>query len=460
MKLFFLFSLFTCLLLSGCATGSKSKGFIPRPYKEAKLPNGLNVLMVHDDSLPSVTFAMMFKTGGSSDPKGKAGLTSLTAHSIPEGTRSKSSIQYSEALGQFGTSLNVSVAQDYIYISVNSLSLNQHKVFDLFAEALLEPAFRGKDVLRKKKRMLSEAKKVSDRPDSFASLMFRDYLYQNHPYGVSVNGTVNSIKNIKQKDVIRHFIKYFRPNNASIAVVGRYTPDTLNRIEQKFGAWKKKIIKKPAKHDVSNVSGIQVRLVDKSDLVQSQIRFGHIGIRRNNPDFLKIKLANKILGSGFTSRLFDRIRQDLGLTYGINSYFDPMKETGAFHINTFTKNETLGKIVRETLKVLSEFQKKGVTSREVAAARAQLIGQFPEIVETAENWANNILILKFYGVGVDYLMNYERNLRQISVSDINKVIRKYFDAENMKILVFSNAKEVEKQLDGIGSIEVKSYKDY
>ncbi len=453
-----------CLFLISCSTGKlQLSEFKLRPYSEAKLSNGLKVLFIPDKSLPSVTFAMMFKVGRIADPIGKEGLTSLTAHSIGEGTRNKSLIQYDEALSQFGSSLNVSVTQDYTYLSVNSLSSNQNDVLDLFVEALLQPAFRTKDVSRRKKKMISEFKKRVDKPSLFASLLFKDYIYDGHPYGMPIGGTLKSLKAVRKKDVIKHFIKYFRPNNAVLAVTGRYTSDIFSLLENKLGKWKSgDTVSKILANDLKVFNGTHIRIVNKSDLVQAQIRLGHLGIARKNPDYLKLKLANTILGSGFSSRLVDHLRQDLGLTYSISSLFHSLKEMGTFQIYTFTKNETVGAVVYEILKVLKAFQKEGVTSKEVVAARAQLIGEFPEIVETAENLANNIMILNFYGVRSDYLLNYQRNLEEISVSDINTVIQKYFNPKNMKILIYSSdGKVVQRQLKNIDAhLEIKSYKDY
>ncbi len=446
-----------------CSTGKPQfSDFKLRSYTETELSNGLKVLLVPDKSLPSITFAIMFKAGRTADPIGKEGLTSLTAHSIGEGTRNKSVVQYANALSQFGSSLNVSVTQDYTYLSVNSLSTNQNKVLDLFVEALLEPAFRTKDVMRRKKKMISEIKKEVDNPSLFASQIFKNYIYDKHPYGVPVNGTLKSLKDIKKKDVIKHFIKHFIPNNAVLAVVGRYTSDISSLLERKLGKWKRGgDIPKVSINHLKSFNGTHIRVVNKSDLVQAQIRLGHIGVPRRNPDYLKLKLANTILGDGFSSRLVDHLRENLGFTYSISSLFNSLKETGTFQVYTFTKNETIGQMVQETLKVLKIFREKGVTAKEVSAARAQLIGEFPEIVETAENLAINLMVLNFYGVSSEYLLNYQRNLVEMSVSDINDVIQKYFNPENLKILIYSSDANNNVQLNNMDvQIEIKSYKDY
>lgn len=453
---------FLCLLLVSCSSGKiQLSDFKLRSYTEIELSNGLKVLFVPDKSLPSVTFAIMFKAGRTADPIDKEGLASLTAHSISEGTRNKSVVQYADALSQFGSSLNVSVTQDYTYLSVNSLSTNQNEVLDLFVEALLEPAFRTKDVMRRKKKMISEIKKEVDNPSLFASLVFKDYIYDKHPYGVPVNGTLKSLKDIKKKDVIKHFIKYFKPNNAVLAVVGRYTSDISSLLEKKLGKWKSgKNIPKVSVNHLKAFNGIHIRVVNKPELVQAQIRLGHRGVPRRNPDYLKLKLANTILGDGFSSRLVDHLRQNLGFTYSVSSLFNSLKETGTFQVYTFTKNETVGKMIQETLKVLKTFREKGVTIKEVSAARSQLIGEFPEIVETAENLAINLMALNFYGVGSEYLLNYQRNLAEMSVRDINDVIQKYFTPENLKILIYSSDVNNIQLIHMGAQVEIKSYKDY
>ena len=172
-----------------------------------------------------------------------------------------------------------------------------------------------------------------------------------------------------------------------------------------------------------------------------------------------LRLANTILGGAFASRLNSRIRRDLGLTYNIGSHFDALQDTGPFEISTFTKNQTVGQTVSETLKILSDFKANGVTSDEVDSTKGYLKGIFPSAIETPEKLAFNLMILRFYELPDTYLTNYLRNIDRISASDVNRAIKKHIDDKNLKVLVYTSAETVLPQLEPIGKVEVKKAQD-
>ena len=136
------------------------------------------------------------------------------------------------------------------------------------------------------------------------------------------------------------------------------------------------------------------------------------------------------------------MRDDLGLTYSIYSSFEARKERGSFDISTFTKNETAGKTVDETLGVLSSYLETGADEKEISASRNQLIGQFPRAIETADRLAYNLLALDFYGISMDYLTDYNKNVAAISAKDAHAAIKKALSAQNVKVLVYGDDKIV------------------
>jgi zinc protease len=188
-------------------------------------------------------------------------------------------------------------------------------------------------------------------------------------------------------------------------------------------------------------------------LQQAQIRFAEPGIARNNQDFLTLRLANLILGGAFASRLNQKVRDDLGLTYSISSRFEALKNTGGFEISTFTRNDKVGETIKSSLAVLKDFIEGGVTDKELDAAKALLVGQFPAAIETVDRLAFNLLILRLNGIDDSYLKDFFTNVNGISRSDVNAAIKKYFSSDKMKILVYADGTKVADQLKTIGAVE-------
>ena len=420
-------------------------------FGEKKLANGMQILFVPDQSLPYLSFTLLVRTGAIHDPEGLSGLSSMVSEMIDKGTTKRTAPQIAADLGQIGADFDASTSSEYTLVTTSALSTKADALLANLYEIVTEPTFSEAEVERLRKQTLASIQRLEDNPGAFSGVAFRNYLFGAHPYAHSVPGRIKTVGNIKKKNIIQHYLRYYRPNNSILAVVGKFTPELAAKIEKDFGAWQMRAVP-PTKFDPAPaIKGRQVMLVDKPGLVQAQVRFGHLGIARKSEDFVAVRLANTILGGAFASRLNNRVRRDLGLTYSIQSSFDARQEPGPFEIETFTKNESVGQTINETMQVLSEFRNKGPTSAEVDAARGYLKGLFAQAIETPEKLAMNLLLLRFYGVSDSYLTHYLSELDGLSTSDVTRVVKKYFDDQNIKVLVYSSASAVQGQLKALQS---------
>ncbi len=435
-------------------------GFTLRPYKEVTLSNGLKVLLVDDKALPYTTYSMMVKVGASHDPQNMPGLSYFVAEMINKGTQKLNATQIADKFGAIGASYDADTDYDFTQFNASGLSTYSDELLDIFANILTGAAFDKDEIKRLKRQVLDAIKKSTEEPGAFTSLAYQDFLYSAHPYSHAVIGRRQGISTVEQKNVVKHYRQYYRPNNAILAVVGNYSSDIVDKLEKHFGGWKEKEVPALTFPALTQIQGLQIRVVDKVDLVQSEIRIGHYGIRRDNPDFQKLRLANTILGGGFASRLMQEVRVRSGLTYGISSGFDARKDSGPFTISTFTRNDKVGETIKKTLQELERFRSQGATEQEVKDAKAFMVGNFPRAIETAEKLASNLMILRLYNIDDDYLEDFIDNVQKISTNEVNQVIKNYLRPESLKILVYANSRSVKDQLGPVGPVEVKSFKDY
>lgn len=439
--------------LPAIARAEGKTGYKLPPFEERKLANGLTVLLVPDQKLPYISLSLLIRAGSIQDPEGLTGLSSMVAELIDKGTKKRSAPQIAAELGQLGAELDATSSIEHTLISASSLSMQADALLKNVLEIVTEPTFSEKEIDRIRKQMLTMIDRRVDSPDAYTQLAFNAFLFGRHPYARPASGNQKSVMAIKKKHIIQHYLRHYRPNNAILAVVGKYTPELIEKVEKGFGAWQAREVPKSQFPEVEPIKGVQIELVDKPGLVQSQIRLGHLGIKRQNEDFVALRLANTILGGAFSSRLNDRLRKQLGLTYSTSSMFDARLDRGPFEIATFTKNNSAGQAVSEALKVLSEFREGGVKPIEVEMAKGYLKGVFPTAIETAEKLAFNLMLLRFHGISDGYLTSYLNEVDRLSVGDVNRVIKKYFDDKNLKVVVFSTASEVAPQLQPIA----KSY---
>lgn len=449
----------------GCASGSgtasnagasysKPSSSVLRLHRETVLPNGLRILFVPDQSLPSLSMGLMVKSGASEDPEGMAGLTNLVASLLDQGTRKRNALQIGDDLGRIGASFRASVDHDYSYMSISGLSTASDELFSNFFEITTMPSFADAELARVKKQIVGGIERAFDNPRYIADLAATRALFGKHPYGRSVAGTSKEVASLSKKNVIQHYLRYFRPNNSVLVVVGQFDGDFEKKVETEFGTWAKREVEQEALPVHKGPEGIRIVVVDKPGLTQAQIRFVTMGIRRSSEDFLPLRVGNTVFGGAFASRLNDRIRKELGLTYSISSGFDARLSEGPFEIETFTKVDSIEKVVVETLAMYKKLLSDGITSDEIKRVRGYLAGVFPQAIETSDKLAYNMLLLRLYGIPDSYLTNYVRDLGGVSVSDVNAALRKALNPKNLTVVIHAPAASAESLKGKFDSYEV------
>ncbi len=416
--------------------------FQMRPYKQVVLDNGLKLYFIRDTSLPRLSFTLLVRTGTLQEPKALAGLNALTANLLEQGTQTRSAIALADELGGLGTALDVEATADFTTIYADALTTGADGLLNVFADITMNPAFKDAEIGRLKSQMIAALKKRVDDPSRYADSRMDAFLYGEHPYSRDVLGEVATLNKIRKQDIIRHYLSFYKPNNSSLAVVGNFTDEYERSVESAFARWTKRKTPEVTWAAPPATESVQVKLIVKKGLQQTQIRVSSLGVARRDERFLPLRMSNETLGGGFASRLNQKVRDDLGLTYSIYSSFDARKDRGSFDISTFTKNESAGKTLEETLNVLQEYVKSGATGPETSAARNQLIGQFPRVIETADRLAFNLMVLEWMGVPADYLSNFIKNVGRIKSQEAHEALLGIVDPTKIKILVYGDEKIV------------------
>lgn len=427
-----------------------------RPYRETTLPNGLQILFLEDSTLPSLSMSLLVKTGSAQDPEGQSGLANLVTELLDQGTKKRDAMGIADDLARLGAQFDAGVNYDYSTLSLTGLSFSANELLVQFYDIASGPTFPNEEIERLKKQVVARLERGLDNPSYVADLAALRAVYPEHPYGRTLLGTKNEILKLSKKNVIQHYLRYYRPNNSILSVVGKFDEAYARKVEATFANWARRDVPASQNSVPVETAGIRLRIVDKPGLTQAQIRFGSLGIERKDDAFLALRVANTVLGGAFTSRLNDKVRKELGLTYGISSSFDPRAQRGPFEIETFTKVESIKQVVDETLAIYRSFIDKGVTAEEVDRAKGYLRGIFPQAIQTSERLALNLMLLRLYGLQDRYLTHYIYDLDRISVSEINRAIRKNMKPDQLAIVVHAPQEAVEVIKPQVNSVEVIS----
>jgi len=422
------------------------------PYTTKTLSNGAKLYAMEYHELPLVDMAVIVGAGSASDPNGKEGLADLVADLLRKGTPTRSARDIADAVDFVGGSMSASADQDGTHMSAEFLTKDLEMGLDLVTDVLMHPAFTQEEVERQKAETIGELKAARENPGLLASRRFVEQLYRGHPYGHPSSGWESSVEAVTREDVQRFYRDSYTPDNVIFIAVGDFNKEEmLGKLEKRLGGWSGKAAAKKPVPDPAKVKGRAIYLVDKADSTQSQIRFGGLGIRRDDPDYAVLAVANTILGGGFTSRLVEEIRVNRGLSYGVSSRFFALKQRGPFLINTFTKNATTLETVKLALDVHRKFVKEGPTAEEVDKARKYLKGSFAIGHQSPDALADVLGEIAFYGLPRDYYDTWLDRIAAVTVEDVKRVAAK-FPLDDSILLVLGQASAIRKELETLGPV--------
>jgi len=458
------------LITTLLAVALLGSNLLAQSYDEIKLPpihkqtlaNGLELVVVEHSEVPVVAFMLVVKTGDMQDPSGKAGLANFVVDLLRQGTKTRTATQISDQIDFIGGSLGGGADYDYLSVSCQVLKKYFDQGLDLLSEVVLNPAFSDQEIERLRSRRIGEIKESMDDPETMADLKFREFLFGNNPLAFPLDGTEKSVASFTRDDIVGFHRNYFIPNNTILAVVGDVKfSEVLPKIKQKFGSWKKSNLSTPSYTQPETVKGYQIMLVDKPDLTQAYIQYGHLGLKRSTPDYFSIRIMNYILGGGgFSSRMMQEVRAKRGLTYGISCTFSHQKEGGSYEVSTFTRNDSTVAAIQASLAEIKRIRTEKVSEKELENAKNFYFGYFPFRFETPQQIASMIIDVEIYGLGDDYIKNYRQNVKKVTADDVLRVAQKYLEPDNMKFVVVSNAADVKTRLESLGSVKVVPFTEH
>src|SRR5881296_1213939 len=403
------------------------------------LSNGLKVLLVENPSIPTVSLNASVMAGARYDPESKAGMAIMASRLLDEGTETRSSFEIADAIESVGGAIEADGSFERVVVSAGVLNKDIELGLELLADLLMRPIFPQEYVDKEKERTLAEIVSAQDRPQVVAGWAFNELVYQDHPLHRPSHGYPQTVERIERKDLIEFHKKYFLPNNVILSVVGDFrVSELLPKIENALGSWPARPIVFPTYPEPVRQSGKRTKFV-RMPAQQLNIYLGHLGVKRTNPDYYALQVLDTILGggAGFTARIPQRLRDELGLAYTtfasitMTAGLDP----GRFiaFIGTSPENMKLATegIVNEIARITAE----PVTEQELQDAKDYLTGSFVFAFESSSQIARFLVHAQVYGLGFDYIEKYPQFIRAITVEDISRVARKYLDSENYTLVV-------------------------
>jgi zinc protease len=413
------------LLLLALLPAMSAAAAKPIAHREV-LPNGIVLLVAERPAVPIVFVRAFAHAGAVLDPPDRAGLANLTGALLTRGTAKHTGPQLDSAIEFVGGSLAAAAGRDGMTASLAVLKKDLGLGLDLLAEVVLTPTFPAEEVKRKTAQIQAAIKRSEEDPGTVAGRALAKLVFPNHPYGVPVEGTVESVGRLTRDDVVRFHAANVRPDTTIIAVVGAITLDDARReIEARFGGWKPPSEQSATTPPASPGGPPKTEKIQK-ELTQATIMLGRQAIRQTDPDYFPLTVASYVLGGGSASRLYSRVRDEGGLAYAVFSYVTPARYGASFTVSAQTRTAQVPKVMEIMREELVRMTREPVSERELKLAKEYLIGSFPLRLDTSSKVADFVVAVEAQGLGLDYADRYKERVAKVTAADVQRVAAKYF----------------------------------
>lgn len=451
------------LLWSGCAeqaTDYKSLkypklGDIEVPeVQQVTLANGMRLFLLEDHELPLVNVSVRIRTGSVYEPAEKIGLASITGEVMRTGgTASKTGDEIDEELEAIAAAVETSIGLNSGSASMSVLKGDLDKCLSILADVLMNPAFREDKIQLAK---MQAGSSISRRNDSVGAVAGREFdkliygadsIYARH----TEYATIGSIT---RDDMVNFHRKYFGPNNVMLAVWGDFdTEQMAKKIEKAFETWQSVDLQIPEVPQVKYEFRKTVNVVRKDDINQSNVYMGHIGGLRSDPDYFALIVMNRILGGGFTGRLFKNVRSREGLAYSVyGSYSANYDFPGEFYVGCQTKSEKTVYAIRAMLREVEKMKESEVTDEELALAKDSFLNSFVFNFESKGQIVSRLMTLEYFGYPADFLQKTKTNVEKVTKADVLRVAQKHLHPDKLQILAVGRPDDFDEPLSVLGPV--------
>jgi predicted Zn-dependent peptidase len=414
------------------------------PAAERRLSNGLRLVVVEHHELPLADFALVVPAGSEADPAGREGLATLTAALLDEGTATRTALQVADQASFLGVTLGTGAGWDASQVVLHAPVAQLDSALALMADVVTRPSLPVREFERLRRERLTGLLQLRDQAPAVADRAFaRQVFGAAHPYGRPAGGTEASTRALTRADVQRFYATHWRPNHATLVVVGDVRPDDVAaRLERAFAGWRPAAVPAPVAPAAPPARATAVYLVDKPGAPQSSVRIGLPGVARTTPDYFPLLVLNTVLGGSFTSRLNQNLREVRGYTYGAGSRFQTRRAAGPFVASAEVTGAKTDSALVEFMKELRAIADT-VPAAELERAKQYLVLQLPGDFETTGDIAGQLIPVVTYGLPLDYYNTYAARVAAVTQADVQRVARQYLDPRRLAVVVVGDRRSVE-----------------
>ena len=427
--------MFTRLLSIAILLLAASSAFASPQIQHWQAPSGARVYFVEDHGLPMLDVAVDFPAGSGFDVAGKIGVAGLAYGMLDLGAADLSEDDIARRLADIGAQMGGHFDSDRAGLTMRTLSKAEERdtALDILARCLQQPLFPEPVLAREKARLIAALKEAETQPESIADKAFGKAVFGVHPYGWHTE--VADVEKIQRAELEDFYRSHYSANHVVVALMGDITRAQAEAIAQQLTG------NLPAGGAGARIPPVLISIKPSEQRIphpasQSHILIGTPGIARNDEDYFPLYVGNYILGGGgFVSRLMNEVREKRGMAYSVYSYFIPMQQPGAFQIGLQTKKDQADESLELVRQTLRTFVDKGVTEKELRAAKQNIIGGFPLRIDSNKKIIDYLIVIGFYELPLTYLDDFTSKVDQVSTKQIHDAFKRRIDPDALATVI-------------------------
>ena len=416
------------------------------PIHKLKLSNGLPVWLVEQHEVPLAQVNLIVRAGGGADPVGKFGVANMTANMLDEGAGGKSALELADAIEFLGATLGTSSTFDYSAVRLSVPVARFADALPLMADVVMRPTFPTNELERLRKERLTRLLQARDDPAAIMEIAFPRIVFgEKHRYGTAAGGGTAEVKAMTVDDLRAFHQTYFRPENATLLIVGDVSAAVVvPLLESAFGSWKGTgpAVPAPKVPEAPQLTKRQLYIVDKPGAAQSQIRIGWVGVPRSTPDYPTIQVLNTVLGGSFTSRLNMNLRETHGYSYGAGSGFEERISPGTFSARAGVQTDKTSEALKEFFNELTGILKP-IPSDELDKSKNYVALGFPAEFESTGDLAQKMEEQVVHNLPDEYFPSYIRSVMQVTGPGVGKAAARYIQPDKFAVVIVGDRKVIE-----------------
>ena len=403
------------------------------------MPNGLTVLSEHMPGVRSVAFGAWVRSASLHESREQMGVSHLLEHMVFKGTPTRTAKDIALSLEILGGSLDAYTSREHTAYQARVLDEHLEQAAGVIADLVFRPLLRQSDLALERKVVLEEISQVDDTPDDLVFELHNEAMWGPHPYGYSILGTRETVSALGVRDLRDLHDRAYHPPQIVIAASGNVRHDalleTLTRTgwaEQPAGTIEIATSPTPAPLAASE------RHVERAG-VQTHIVFGSATVPYSDPRRYAVVLVDTLLGAGMSSRLFQRVREELGLAYTVYTYQSFHADCGIHGVYVGTSPETASQATEAVRAELAEVAANGLPEADIEAGKSQLKGQLTLSMESVSSRMHRAASVELYGDRYRTLDELLGEIDRIDAATVAEVCRSYFAPERQTLLTLGPA---------------------